>query len=84
LFINSDFAGNSISDSNFRFRFFLIFLCGLVAFGSAIYWRGKLLLSQEYVSFPQEKVHHHNLKLTSPAAQAGDAMEKEPSNNGQN
>lgn len=55
----SDLGGTGIYGSNFRLRFLFIFLAGLLVFGSITYWRSQLLLSQEYVDFPQYKVHHH-------------------------
>lgn len=55
----SDLSGSRVSDGNFRVRFLLIFFGGLVALGSIVYWRSQLLVSQEYVDFPQYKVYHH-------------------------
>jgi hypothetical protein len=69
LLFNSDYAGSRVGDINFRFRFFLIFFCGLIAAGSIVYWRSRLLVSQEYVSFPEPKIQHHKLLLKAPAVQ---------------
>jgi hypothetical protein len=61
----SDLSGNRVTDGSFRVRFLLIFFSGLVALGSVIYWRSQLLISQEYVDFPQYKAHHHAPTLTA-------------------
>jgi hypothetical protein len=52
---NMGLTGYAVRDPSFRFRFFLIIFMGIMAFGAVMYWRSKLLLSQEYVDVPMAR-----------------------------
>ena len=45
-------TGSAVYDGNFRLRFCIIMIMGIMAFGSVMYWRSQLLLSSEYVDIP--------------------------------
>ena len=70
--IYGSLGGDKVYVSNFRLRFFLVFLAGLLAFASIIYWRSQLYVSQEYVEFPQ-----HKKTLRAPAGKSTERLEKE-------
>lgn len=42
-------AGSGLKDKNVRLRFFIYIFMGLIAFGSVMYWRVKLIKNSEYV-----------------------------------
>lgn len=48
--------GTDIHDPNFRLRFFSLIFMGVLALGSVVYWRGKLLANAEYVDLQPPKV----------------------------
>lgn len=73
----SDLSGSSVGNKNLRLRFLLIFFCGLIAFSSILYWRSKLLLSQEYVDFPQHETRKLKPALTAPSQIDSERLEKE-------
>jgi hypothetical protein len=80
LLLNTDLGGGRITDPNFRLRFFLIFFAGLIALASILYWRSKLLLSQEYVDFPQHAVPKKSLIKAPAASQQNGRLQKELQN----
>lgn len=49
-------AGSGLKDKNVRLRFFTYIFMGILAFGSVMYWRVKLLQNAEYVDL--EGVKH--------------------------
>jgi hypothetical protein len=52
---NMGMTGYAVREPNFRLRFFLIVFVGAMAFGTVMYWRSQLLLSQNYVDIPMAK-----------------------------
>lgn len=48
----SAFEGSGVHDPNFRFRFFFIIFCGIIAWGAINIWKGELLFAAEYQEFP--------------------------------
>jgi len=80
-----DLGGARVADSNFRLRFCLIIFSGIVALGSILYWRSKLLVSQEYVDFPQHKTKPTSLlKVKAPATTEQNQRLEKDLNNEQN
>jgi len=66
-FFSNGITGSDVRDPNFRLRFFVIIFMGVMAFGAVLFWRSKLLLSQEYVDIPiakhlQEKDFYQNIE----------------------
>ncbi len=80
MLFNSELGGGRVSDPNYRLRFFLIFLGGLIALASILYWRSKLLLSQEYVDFPQHQVKPKSLLKAPASLKQDERLEKELQN----
>ena len=80
MLFNSVLGGDRVSEPNLRLRLLLIFFGGLIAFASILYWRSKLLLSREYVEFPQHKVQKKSLLKAPASMEAGERLEKELQN----
>lgn len=56
--------GSGIGDANVRFRMCLVVTVGIAAFGSVLFWRAQLLVSSEYVEFPE---HGQTIKRAKAA-----------------
>lgn len=49
----SPLFGNRVTDSNTRLRLLLFAFFGMISLASILFWKQKLLLSADYVDFPQ-------------------------------
>jgi hypothetical protein len=77
MLLNTQLTGSHVYDTNFRLRFLMIFLIGVVAIGSVVYWRSQLIFSQEYVEFPQDNRRVREKHLPVKASASTERLEKE-------
>ena len=58
--------GSDVHDANMQLRLCLIVFCGIIAFGSIVFWKTSLLANAEYQEMPttheQLKIKKHNLQ----------------------
>lgn len=53
--------GSKVSDTNVRLRLFVLVFFGIISFASVLFWKQSLLMSTNYVDFPQSQ----HLKLST-------------------
>jgi hypothetical protein len=66
------YYGYQVKDPNFRLRFSLIVIMGLLAFGSILFWRGSVLFAAEYQDLP---VTHEQIKIKNSNQKKQKALE---------
>lgn len=62
----SALVGNSVGGTNYRLRFLVILLMGVMAFGGVLWWRSQVLFASDYVEFPSKALHHNVTLRLSP------------------
>lgn len=65
--------GPQVRDPNYKLRFCLIVLVGLLAFGSLLLWKGQMLFAAEYQEMP---ITHSEVKIKKENRSIQEKMKK--------